>query len=190
VSHARKNDLGEWVLYTDALAALAAAAPTAQPQPQPEPNAEDAAVRICNAVAELGDRNSPEDWPEAMLVTHAELHAIVLDALATPAPAAQQPAELTDAARDVLAERARQIAVEGWSPAHDDATYSTEELAFAASCYATADEGDAPPAVWPFPWVWWKPKDRRRNLIKAGALTLAEIERLDRAAIKAQGGSQ
>lgn len=29
---------------------------------------------------------------------------------------------------------------------------------------------------------WWKPKDRRRNLVKAGALIVAEIERLDRLA--------
>jgi hypothetical protein len=92
--------------------------------------------------------------------------------------------EVTDAQRDVLAERQRQMAVEGWTPEHDDETYSTEELAFAAVCYATADEGDAPPAVWPWPWAWWKPKDRRRNLVKAGALILAEIERLDRAALR------
>jgi hypothetical protein len=29
---------------------------------------------------------------------------------------------------------------------------------------------------------WWKPTNRRRDLVKAGALILAEIERLDRAA--------
>lgn len=85
-----------------------------------------------------------------------------------------------DAARDVLAERQRQISVEGWTPEHDD-EHSFEEMAFAASCYACADEGEAPPAVWPWDWKWWKPKGRRRNLVKAGALILAEIERLDRA---------
>lgn len=45
------------------------------------PAREDAAAEICRAVAELPDRNSPEDWPEAMLVTHEELRNIVLDAL-------------------------------------------------------------------------------------------------------------
>ena len=40
------------------------------------------AVRVCRSVAELPDRDSPEGWPEAMLVTHEELHAIVLGALA------------------------------------------------------------------------------------------------------------
>jgi len=28
---------------------------------------------------------------------------------------------------------------------------------------------------------WWKPKDRRRDLIRAAALIVAEIERLDHA---------
>ncbi|WP_347220307.1 hypothetical protein [Chryseobacterium sp.] len=86
---------------------------------------------------------------------------------------------LSRAVLDVLAERQRQISVEGWTPEHDDG-HDTEELAFAASCYATADEGEAPPAVWPWDWSWWKPKGRRRNLVKAGALILAEIDRLDR----------
>ena len=36
---------------------------------------------ICLNVAELPDRTSPEDWPEAMLVTQAELQGIVTDAL-------------------------------------------------------------------------------------------------------------
>jgi len=40
---------------------------------------------ICRAVAELPDRNSPEDWPEAMLVTHEELADIVRASLAASA---------------------------------------------------------------------------------------------------------
>ena len=35
--------------------------------------------------------------------------------------------------------------------------------------------------VWPYQWEF-KPADRRRELVKAGALILAEIERIDRAA--------
>jgi hypothetical protein len=31
---------------------------------------------------------------------------------------------------------------------------------------------------WPWDKVWW-PSDRRRNLVKVGALILAEIERID-----------
>jgi hypothetical protein len=38
--------------------------------------------------------------------------------------------------------------------------------------------------IWPWDRKWWKPTDRRRDLVKAAALILAEIERLDRATIK------
>jgi len=36
---------------------------------------------------------------------------------------------------------------------------------------------------WPIKWMaaWFKPTDPRRDLVKAGALCIAEIERLDRA---------
>ncbi len=51
-----------------------------EPAPQ---GVQDIATEICNAVAELPDRNSPEDWPEAMLVTHDELRLIVEQALDT-----------------------------------------------------------------------------------------------------------
>jgi hypothetical protein len=34
--------------------------------------------------------------------------------------------------------------------------------------------------LWPWGGDWWKPKDRRRDLVRAAALIVAEIERLDR----------
>lgn len=88
----------------------------------------------------------------------------------------------TSAARDVLAERQRQIEAEGWTPEHDD-QHTDGSLAVAAACYAIADRdgrAEAPP-FWPWDLDWWKPSDDRRMLVKAGALILAEIERLDRA---------
>lgn len=95
-----------------------------------------------------------------------------------------QPAEpVTAAARDVLAERQRQVAVEGWTPEHDD-QYQNDELSLAAACYAIASDTalqTSSPNMWPWPEDWWKPTTERRNLVKAGALILAEIERLDRA---------
>lgn len=33
---------------------------------------------------------------------------------------------------------------------------------------------------WPWADEWWKPKDRRADLVRAGALILAEIDRIDR----------
>lgn len=43
--------------------------------------ADSIATAICQRVAELGDRSSPEDWPEAMLVTGDELHLIAREAV-------------------------------------------------------------------------------------------------------------
>ncbi|MHA9129190.1 ead/Ea22-like family protein [Klebsiella pneumoniae] len=92
---------------------------------------------------------------------------------------------VTAAAADVLAERKRQVSAEGWTPGHDD-EYEHGELADAAGCYALSSElfdcAGEPPRPWPWPDEWWKPTNRRRDLVKAGALILAEIERLDRAA--------
>lgn len=95
----------------------------------------------------------------------------------------------TTAATDVLAERQRQITAEGWTPEHDD-EYQHCEMAVAAACYIMADDDPRAdvPELWPWPSEWWKPTDVRRDLVKAGALILAEIERLDRAAgIKVEG---
>lgn len=84
---------------------------------------------------------------------------------------------------DVIAERQRQQSVEGWTPEHDNA-YQNSELADAAACYATHahNQGFSTPAHWPWSPDWWKQSGARRDLVKAGALILAEIERIDRAA--------
>lgn len=101
----------------------------------------------------------------------------------------------TAAVRDVMAERQRQITAEGWEPKHDD-RHDAGELASAAASYAQCAGLQGEGAVnesafktpyienWPWSECWWKPSaDPRRNLVKAGALILAEIERLDRAAV-------
>lgn len=105
------------------------------------------------------------------------------------------------AVRDVAAERLRQVEEEGWTPEHDD-VHESGELAAAAACYAYHTTSmraagysvtryeDRPPldlyhpyrSMWPWDEAWWKPKDRRRDLVRAGALIVAEIERLDRQA--------
>lgn len=104
---------------------------------------------------------------------------------------------LSDALRSVVAERRRQIEVEGWTPEHDD-QHDKGQLAEAACCYTLItvepdEEADSyaesrPPFGWPWAKAWWKPTTPRRDLVKAGALILAEIERLDRAALK--GGAE
>ena len=87
---------------------------------------------------------------------------------------------------DVQAERRRQITAEGWTPEHDD-LYCAAELPRAAAAYILNGANDEAPAIWPFSAKWWKPRDARSNYVRAGALILAEIERLDRAAPGKEG---
>lgn len=114
----------------------------------------------------------------------------------TPTPT-DEAGRVREAARDVLAERERQKAVEGWTPEHDD-KHKAGDIACAAATYAllacaslypierARDDIRAGAREW-WPWrrVWLKSTDPRRDLVKAGALILAEIERLDRAALAA-----
>lgn len=85
----------------------------------------------------------------------------------------------------IAAERERQVRSEGWTSGHD-ATHKRGELAMAAACYLLHETGNVyfhpaggmPPMAWPWQSAWWKPKDRMRDLVKAGALIAAEIDRL------------
>ncbi|HCK0588809.1 hypothetical protein [Pseudomonas aeruginosa] len=129
---------------------------------------------LAMAVADAGQCKAPE-------ISLAELLAA--------APGKEVP----QAWIDVQAERRRQIEAEGWTPEHDDG-HACDEIAAFACYYAmppAVREWDASStgygdtlgeAVLP---EGWEPKtgDRRRDLIKACALALAEIERLDRAGI-------
>lgn len=82
------------------------------------------------------------------------------------------------------AERVRQITDETWTPEHDD-EHVHGELSDAAICYAIAATGNVTRDVmdsWPWAGSWWKPSEEPiRNLVKAGALIAAEIDRLVRA---------
>lgn len=99
---------------------------------------------------------------------------------------------LSDAAHDVLTERRRQIEKEGYDHEHDDA-HPCGEIAAYATFYAMPPSARDWPAAetgygatWGeaiIPAEWGPPKacDRRQELVKAAALLVAEIERLDRA---------
>jgi len=67
---------------------------------------------------------------------------------------------------------------------HDSIGNNNEELAQAAALYALPEvfrsyEYDVR-NIWPWDFKWWKPtpNDRVRELVKAGALIAAEIDRL------------
>lgn len=104
---------------------------------------------------------------------------------------------------EIRAERARQISEEGWTPNHDDMHHSDRSLSRAAATYAwlaALRDSEREKALdfpyqdanvishnlarrlWPAGWGFPKLKDRRRDLIRAAALIVAEIERLDRKA--------
>lgn len=93
----------------------------------------------------------------------------------------------------VVAERRRQVEVEGWDADHDD-THAPGEIAIAGAAYAYRAERHLDietqiylhqkkfymPNWWPWSPDWWKPTDFRRDLVKAGALIVAEGEKHDR----------
>lgn len=96
---------------------------------------------------------------------------------------AQGVKSLSNAVQSVIAERQRHQSAEGWTPEHDD-QYSKSQLLWASSCYVlnAIHPFNRIPFGWPWTPEWWKPTNPRRDLVKAGALILAEIERIDRAA--------
>ena len=76
-------------------------------------------------------------------------------------------------------ERKRQIDEEGWTATHDD-LHREGDLSKAAICYIMYPNVRCHEELWPFSLSWWKPSDRKRNLVRAGALIAAEIDRLIR----------
>ena len=120
-----------------------------------------------------------------------------------------QKAKAFRIADEILQERARQVTDRRFDAAHDD-DHPGGELAMAAALYAAPEQlfirrdfatADAVHFMDPWPWEaqhdkrvrphHGRPhpnrdlpyKDRRRLLVKAAALIMAEIERLDRAAL-------
>jgi hypothetical protein len=92
-----------------------------------------------------------------------------------------------------LAERRRQVEGEGYAADHD-VHHTNESLARAAAAYALPErsrqykdllglpgmKARLVPWCWPWAFEFWKPTpdNRVRELVKAGALLIAEIERL------------
>ncbi len=100
----------------------------------------------------------------------------------------------------IAQERERQMSKEGWTAEHDD-KHPPFAMAIAGACYildlkastvlcATARHedytiNDALDLLWPWDGKWWKPTpdDTVRQLVKAGALIAAEIDRLQRGSL-------
>lgn len=86
-------------------------------------------------------------------------------------------------------ERGRQIREEGFDAQHDS-EFTCGELEAAGACYAlfselqaqgfdlSRDDDCTPRQFWPWDLAWWKPKTRLQNLVRAGALIAAAIDKL------------
>lgn len=93
----------------------------------------------------------------------------------------------------VETERERQIS-KGFDIKHDD-SYNLGELAGAAASYAlactplvgepdlytVAGDGKSMPVTWPWDHKYWQPESEKENLVKAGALIMAQLEKVIRA---------
>ena len=92
----------------------------------------------------------------------------------------------------IMTERIRQIEQEGWTAEHDD-EHSDGSIAVAGACYALnaasnltseslrASRWFATACThWPWDSESFKAKDPLRDLVRAGALIAAEIDRLQR----------
>jgi len=152
-------------------------------------------LRSLHDAARLRGPNSRE-WIEFAVTMMDSFPALydVAEAMNQDQAKQRQAAGWTRAVTSVVAERQRQINVEGWTAEHDD-EHNSGELAGAAACYARhanargwvfdgnragAYCNEPVPDAWPLDRTAWKPRSPRHDLVRAAALILAEIERMDR----------
>ncbi len=123
-----------------------------------------------------------EDWVQA---TNAGDSSLTEQIKKTRALLESHQPTWSSAVRDLIQERRRQVHEEGWSSDHDDLEVQGG-LASAAATYALKAIGmtDYEYETWPWGHEYLKPGEPRRMLVKAGALILAELDRLDRQAAR------
>lgn len=80
---------------------------------------------------------------------------------------------------EIVAERQSQVA-KGYD-AHHDREHESKEMADAAGVYALIGDRPSVSKLWPWAAKYLKPRSHRENCIRAAALLVAEIERLDAA---------
>ena len=111
-------------------------------------------------------------------IVAATYHTVgqLIDDYATASIISDTALQAVIALQMVIQERRRQIASEGFDAKHDD-RYKADELARAAVCYALPSMFHSEVAPWPFDSDWFKPsEDKKRNIVKAIALLVAEHE--------------
>lgn len=95
---------------------------------------------------------------------------------------------LSPAMLAVIAERRRQIDVEGWTPEHDAIEHEPSTLARHGAAYLLTASGDTKAArkLWTWDDKWFKPDALRprRDYVRGLALGIAGLELLDRTKTK------
>lgn len=140
-----------------------------------------------------------DDWPEVTLHRLPGCKPVLYGPRARPpvdaerrryipAPPPQAVQGEATGADLIAAERQRQISEEGWTREHDDAEDGCE-MALAAMVYAdprpnASGFDPTSPELWPWEREAYKPRDYRSNLVRAGALIAAEIDRVRREEIR------
>lgn len=142
-----------------------------------------AAARAARILAAAGEKKAAEDVRSilrSLSSAQATLAVITRDNARLRGQDHQNIAHSPQAfiCGEILTERRRQIDEEGRAP--EDDVGRASDLAAAAGCYALfadawPNEG-YPPPEWPWDPEWWKPRDWRRDLTRAGALIAASIE--------------
>lgn len=108
-----------------------------------------------------------EKWPHVPEACFDPLEACAIEAT-------------TDALLVVQNERLRQISDKGYDYAHDD-KFQEGQLARAAAAYALpSSRFSEAPSFWPWQEHQFNPQSHCQNLIRAGALVVAELERIER----------
>lgn len=176
-------DYGNATRANDARRALGLLPPLPSPNYGSTPRADSRPELVVPASTVQDDEETAElfpasDAPATDLASPVPPAAVMRDHLAAQAQAREHP---TNAALRLIAdERRRQVESEGYSPDQDDEQNEDGEMAYAAAAYAAASAGDPDAALfWPGGWDphMFKPTGETRDLVRAGALIVAELER-------------
>ena len=128
--------------------------------------------------------------PIENLIEFLKRHGITANAHVRSMPKSRfNPQFNQDEVIELMAEeRKRQSESQGYTAEHDD-RYTGAELSECAICYVSAarkqikydPDYTGTGHIWPLDGDWWKPGTPIQNLVKAGALVAAEIDRQLRA---------
>ena len=139
----------------------------------------------CTTQSTSDNTTGTGEFPTAITETASTAAAHPQSHSATSPQTTAPPCPVSTGAELIAAERLRQMREEGWTAENDD-EFENGELALAGAAYALAAVDDIADEVtsslvrrlWPWTAEWWKPKGPLRDLVRAGALLAAEIDRV------------